>query len=399
MHTFLLALTLFAAGILTILLPCILPLVPIVLGVSVTGQSRWRPLLVIIGMVVSFVAFTFALHYVFRHFLIAADVLRIATFAALVLFGVGFLTSSRYLRLIGSVGAALFFLEYGIVGVLIAAAASIAIMETAGTITTRIQQTGADVQSAARSILGPESPATALLIGLTLGLVWVPCAGPALGFAFSLVRDEPGLRAAMLLTMYALGTAVPLLLVGYGGQWAVRSVRLLNAYTGIVKRVAGLLLIVTAVALQMRTFERIQVWLIDHTPFGDLGTRLEDSLFGDVFDRDQASVPTPVPPSSDTVMLLPKSVRAPLSMFSPEVGRWHNVESLTEADLRGKVVLVDFWTYSCINCIRTLPYIEGYWQKYKDTGKFVLIGVHTPEFAFEGVEENVSDAIDRHGLT
>ncbi len=404
MQTFVLALTLFGSGILTILLPCILPLVPIVLGVSVTGRSRLRPLFVIIGMVVSFVAFTFALHFIFRHFLVAAEVLRIATFAALVLFGVGFLTSSRYLRLIGSVGAALFFLDYGIVGVLIAAAAAIAIMETAGKVTTRIQQAGTDVQVVARGILGPESPLTALLIGLTLGLVWVPCAGPALGFAFSLVRDEPGLRAAMLLTTYALGTAVPLLLIGYGGQWAVRSVRLLNAYTGLVKRIAGVLLIITAVALQQRTFERIQIWLIDHTPFGDLGTRLEESLFGDVFDMDQTAIPAPVPSSSGSVlpsdaMKLPKGVRAPLSMFSPEIGIWHNIEGLSEADLKGKVVLVDFWTYSCINCIRTLPYIEGYWRKYQDTEKFVLIGVHTPEFAFEGLEENVSDAIARHSLT
>lgn len=397
MHTLLLALTLFGAGVLTILLPCILPLVPIVLGVSVTGRSRLRPLLVIIGMIVSFVAFTFALHYIFRNFLVAADILRIATFAALFLFGVGFLTSSRYLRLIGAVGAALFFLDYGVVGVIVAAAASIAIMETAGWFATRIQQAGADAQSTARGVFGSESPLTALLIGLTLGLVWVPCAGPALGFAFSLVRDEPGFRAAMLLTIYALGTAIPLLLVGYGGQWAVRSVRLLNTYTGMVKRVAGVVLIITAIALQARTFERIQVWLLDHTPFGDLGTKLEESLFGDVFDMEQTSVPAPVPSASGSVMQLPKIIRAPDWLLEAE-GPWHNAAPFTAEDIKGKVVLIDFWTYSCINCIRTLPYIEGYWQKYKNS-PFVLVGVHTPEFAFEGVPENVAEAIERHGLT
>lgn len=394
MHTFLLALTLFAAGILTILLPCILPLVPIVLGVSVTGRSRWRPLLVVAGMVVSFVAFTFALHFLLRSFIVAADVLRIGTFAVLLLFGVGFLTSSRYLRLIGAVAAALFFLDYGVVGVLVAAAVSLAAMEAAGRVATRIQQAGADAQLAARGTFGAESPLTALLIGLTLGLVWVPCAGPALGFAFSLVRDEPGLRAAFLLTTYALGTAVPLLLIGYGGQWAVRSVRFLHSYTGLVKRAAGVLLIVTAVALQLRTFERIQIWLLDHTPFGDLGTRLEDGLFGDIFDMDRTSVPVPDP--SPSAMQLPRIVRAP---ELASAGPWHNGEPLTMEGLRGKVVLVDFWTYSCINCIRTLPYVQGYWDKYQDTGKFVLLGVHTPEFAFEHLPENVREAIERHGLT
>jgi cytochrome c biogenesis protein CcdA/thiol-disulfide isomerase/thioredoxin len=390
----LLALALFVAGFLTILLPCILPLVPIVLGVSIAGQSRLRPLFVVLGMVASFVVFTFALHFLLTAFPYAADAFRTGTFAALFLFGVGFLTSSRYLRLVGAMGAALFFLDDGIIAVMVAAAVSIALMEAAGWISTRIQQTGADVQLAARGTFGADSPITALLIGLTLGLIWVPCAGPALGFAFALVRDEPGLRAAVLLTCYALGTAVPLLAIGYGGQRAVRSVRFLNRYTGLVKRISGILLIGTAILLQMRTFERLQVWFVDNTPFGDIGTRLEDTLFGDTFEPADSS--GSVLPSDG--MKLPKIVRAP-EWTSIAQGPWHNGAALTADDLKGKVVLVDFWTYSCINCIRTLPYIESYWQKYKDTGKFVLVGVHTPEFAFEGLPENVQEAIERHKLT
>jgi cytochrome c biogenesis protein CcdA/thiol-disulfide isomerase/thioredoxin len=390
----LLALALFAAGFLTILLPCILPLVPIVLGVSIAGQSRLRPLFVVMGMVASFVAFTFALHFLLSAFPYAADAFRVGTFAALFLFGVGFLTSSRYLRLVGAMGAALFFLDDGIIAVMVAAAASIAVMEAAGWVSTRIQQTGTDVQLAARGTFGADSPITALLIGLTLGLIWVPCAGPALGFAFALVRDEPGLRAALLLTSYALGTAVPLLAIGYGGQRAVRSVRFLNTYTGLVKRVAGVLLIVTAILLQMRAFERLQVWFVDNTPFGEIGTRLEEMLIGDAFEPD-ASTGSVLPPDG---MKLPQIIRAPDWTDIAE-GPWHNGAALTAEDLKGKIVLVDFWTYSCINCIRTLPYLEGYWNKYKDTGKFILVGVHTPEFAFEGVPENVQEAIDRHGLT
>lgn len=398
MHTLLLALALFAAGFLTILLPCILPLVPIVLGVSIAGQSRLRPLFVVLGMVISFVAFTFALHFFLSAFPSVADIFRIGTFAVLFLFGVAFLTSSRYLRLIGAVGAALFFLENGIIAVMVAAAVSIAAMEAAGWVATRIQQTGTDVQLAARGTFGADSPITALLIGLTLGLVWVPCAGPALGFAFALVRDEPGLRAAVLLTCYALGTAVPLLLIGYGGQWAVRSVRLLNRYTGIVKRVSGVLLIITAMLLQMRTFERLQVWFVDNTPFGEIGTRLEEMLIGDVFNPSEIDASTGSVLPSDDTMKLPKIIRAPDWLLEAE-GPWHNGAPLTAEDIKGKVVLIDFWTYSCINCIRTLPHIEGFWRRYRDTGKFVLVGVHTPEFAFEGVEKNVQEAIDRHGLT
>ncbi len=100
---------------------------------------------------------------------------------------------------------------------------------------------------------------------------------------------------------------------------------------------------------------------------------------------------------------LPALMRAPLDF--PGLGPWHNSPALTAADLKGKVVLVDFWTYSCINCIRTLPYIQGYWDKYKDvkladgSPAFILLGVHTPEFTFEKNEKNVSLAIKEHGLT
>lgn len=92
---------------------------------------------------------------------------------------------------------------------------------------------------------------------------------------------------------------------------------------------------------------------------------------------------------------LPRIVRAP--EFAG-LGPWHNSEPLTMAELRGKVVLVDFWTYSCINCIRTLPYLRGYWEEFRDM-PFVLVGVHTPEFVFEKSERNVADAVRRHELT
>ena len=95
-------LTLFAAGMLTILLPCILPLIPIVLGVSITGRNPWRPLLTVTGMLLSFVAFTFLLQVVLNQFVEAADVIRIATFDVLFLFGVGFFTHNKYVQIVGA---------------------------------------------------------------------------------------------------------------------------------------------------------------------------------------------------------------------------------------------------------------------------------------------------------
>ena len=407
--------TLFLAGVLTILLPCILPLVPIVLGVSIAGRSKLRPLIMVVGMVLSFVGFSFLLLVVLNQFVQVADYIRIATYYVLLLFGLGFLTEDRRVLNSGAVIGAIFFITKGWVGVGVAAIFGVIAMEIGGRVATALQQFGSDVQIKARGEFG-ESAITTFIIGMTMGLVWVPCAGPALGFALTLVRNEPGLRAAILLSAYAVGAGVPLLLVGYGGQYAVRSVRALVAYTGLVKKVAGALLILSAVAFQYGWILTLQTWLVQNTSFGTLGTRIEEQFFdpgmfeasskvnkNDEEDKkdqkdqkDNGSLVSSSPSPSMTLPKLPKLIRAP--EFTG-LGPWHNSEPMTMALLRGKVVLVDFWTYSCINCIRTLPYIQGYWDKFKGTGKFALIGVHTPEFVFEKDPGNVADALKRHHLT
>jgi thiol-disulfide isomerase/thioredoxin len=137
-------------------------------------------------------------------------------------------------------------------------------------------------------------------------------------------------------------------------------------------------------------FMKLQLWLTEHTSYGTFASQFEQQLFGeDMFE---------IPFSPSTAMglpVLPKMARAP--EFAG-LGPWHNSEPFTLESLKGKVVLVDFWTYSCINCIRTLPYIQGYWDTFKDK-PFVLIGVHAPEFVFEKSEKNVAQAVREYGLT
>ncbi len=409
MHLYL---VLFVSGVLTILLPCILPLVPIVVGVSITGRHPLRPLLTTLGMVLSFVASTFILQVFLSQFVSLADVIRIATFYILLLFGLGFVTHIKPLQIAGAVMGAVFFWKLGIMAVIIAAVLGVAVMELGSRIATRIQQLGTDIQQGIRSGLPQGSLLSAFIIGLTLGLVWVPCAGPALGFALALVRDEPGLKAFFALTAYGIGAAVPVLIIAYGGQYAVSSARSLSQYSGRIKQVAGVLLILSAIGFQYNILMSLQTWLVNNTSFGTLGNRIEEKFFTDptssVASSSVSSVnsvtvphPNPLPQGKGTSSVamqlpdLPKIVRAP--EFTG-LGPWHNSQPLKLSDLKGKVVLVDFWTYSCINCIRTLPYIQGYWDKFKGT-LFVLLGVHTPEFVFEKDEGNVSDAIKRHGLT
>ncbi len=386
-------LTLFAAGVLTILLPCILPLVPIVLGVSLAGKRKVRPLVTVAGMVASFVAFTFLLQVVLRQLVHLADIMRIATYYALFLFGVCFLFSRNYVQVVlAALGAIPLFWGQGWLALVLSPLLGVAAVTLGGRAATRIQQLGTDAQQGARKGLGAESLLSAFVVGLTLGLVWVPCAGPALGFALTLVRDEPGPRALMALAAYAVGAAMPLLLIGYGGQSVVRSARWLNRYSGRIKQVSGALLVLSAAALQYNVFTSVQTWLADRTGFGNLGSRIEERLFSKAM-----AAPLPAQaasPANETRPKLPELGPAP---ELAGLGPWHNSAPLTLAELRGKVVLVDFWTYSCINCVRTLPHMRELWARYHDQ-PFVIVGVHAPEFVFEKSPANVADAIKRHEL-
>ena len=124
-----------------------------------------------------------------------------------------------------------------------------------------------------------------------------------------------------------------------------------------------------------------------------------------------AGLPTSAPASSSApVVARPTAMPAPTATLAPTAlpanpapeliggGDWLNSEPLSLAELRGKVVAVDFWTYGCINCVRTIPYLQGYWQQFKDQG-LVIIGVHTPEFKHEHELENVRAAAERLGVS
>lgn len=386
---------LFVAGVLTILLPCILPLVPIVLGVSVAGQHRWRPLQIVIGMVVGFVLVTGILQVTLAQFVRAADLVRISSFYVLLLLGFGFATDKRWVQILAAIAGAGFFRAHGWVTMVVAAALGVLAVLVAGQIATRIQGLGAAAQGKARAGWGGNSPLSALVVGLTLGLVWVPCAGPALGFALALVRDQPGLRAFAALTVYALGAGLPLLAIGYGGQRVLKSAHSLTRHSGSIKRAAGIVMIAIAIGLQAQWFTGLQTWFGNRS-WGRLGDRLEGHL---VKDLGKGKRPGMVAVAKEEDPNRPAQLVA--QGLAPELvglGPWYNSPPLTLQALRGKVVLLDFWTYSCINCLRTLPYLAGTWDRYKSQ-PFVLIGIHTPEFAFEKDPRNVAEAVKRLGIT
>lgn len=223
------------------------------------------------------------------------------------------------------------------------------------------------------------------LLGVATGLLWAPCAGPILGLILTgAALQGASVGTTFLLAAYAAGAATSLALaLLIGGKVFQTMKRSLGVGEWVRKGLGVLVLIgVAAIALGLDT------GLLTRLSSGGTN-RIEQSLLS----RFGAARPM-------------KAARAPLNALPIEgamppltgATAWINSPPLTTEQLRGKVVLVDFWTYSCINCVRTIPYVRAWAEKYRDQG-LVVIGVHTPEFAFEKAPGNVRDAVRRFGVT
>ncbi|MBR8094350.1 cytochrome c biogenesis protein DipZ [Burkholderia cenocepacia] len=267
-------------------------------------------------------------------------------------------------------------------------------------------------------------PASSLLLGVATGLLWAPCAGPILG----LVLTGAALRGAsvgttLLLVAYAAGAATSLgVALVIGGKVFAAMKRSLGAGEWIRRGIgAALLAGVGAIALGLDTGALAQLSTVTT---GGLETKLVDRLGGR---SNGAPAATAAPGATDNVAggammaaaadgaqagegamaggAMMRAVGATPSALPVEgtlpsldgAVQWLNSPPLTAAGLRGKVVLVDFWTYSCINCLRTLPYTTAWARKYAPYG-LVVIGVHAPEFAFERDIGNVKKAVHDLGI-
>ncbi|HET6807025.1 MAG TPA: cytochrome c biogenesis protein DipZ [Frateuria sp.] len=221
-------------------------------------------------------------------------------------------------------------------------------------------------------------------LGIATGLLWAPCAGPILGLLLTgAALNGASVQTTLLLLTYAAGAATSLALaLLVGGQLFALMKRSLGAGEW-VRRALGVLVLagVAAIALGLDTGLLTRVALANT---GGLEQKLLD-----------ATRPPPAPePAHPAGAPLP--VEGELPSLAGATG-WLNSAPLNRQALRGKVVLVDFWTYSCINCLRTLPYVRGWADKYRDHG-LVVIGVHAPEFAFEKQPENVARAVKELGV-
>ena len=251
----------------------------------------------------------------------------------------------------------------------------------------------------ARAVRGHQrTNAGGLVLGLSLGLVFVPCAGPVLAAITVVGADHRfGASSFVLTVSFALGVAVPLLGFALLGQRFAERMRLVRSRASVARKVIGAVLVVTALAIGLNLTDGLQRAVPGYTDA--LQTHLESTTtarqaLGRVTGYDPVGALTSCTDASPT---LQECGAAP--KFAG-ISKWLNTpggRALSLSGLRGRVVLVDFWTYSCINCQRTLPHLEAWNLAYAKDG-LTVIGVHTPECAFEHVVSNVAQAAKQLGV-
>ncbi|MBP6859600.1 MAG: cytochrome c biogenesis protein DipZ [Candidatus Magasanikbacteria bacterium] len=342
----------FLAGILTIGAPCILPMLPIILGVSVGHTSKTRPLFITLGFITSFSLAGLTLSYIVQSFMIPPDFLRTVAVVGLGIFGI-LMLFPKIFELLAQRLSGVF---------------------------TQAQQIG---QKAGNKNIG------GFVLGIILGLIWTPCAGPILGSILTLIATQAAGQAVPLLLAYSAGAGIPMLLISYGGQTITTKVRVLANYTNTIQKIFGGVILLLAIAMYFQYDLKIQAKILDYYSFPTLEEKLLKPKLNNQSKLDA------VTNKATAYNSLPNYGSAP---DFKNIAAWVNTDKpLTMDNLKDKVVLIDFWTYSCINCIRTLPYITSWYEKYKDQG-FVVIGVHTPEFEFEKVLDNVKTATKRYSI-
>lgn len=354
-----LLLVLFAllAGAATALSPCVLPVLPVALAGSATGGRR-RPLGIVLGLTASFAFTVVALVYVIDALGLPDDLVRTVAIVTLIAFGI-----------------------------------SLAVPSLAARIEAPLSRLG-----------GRLSPRTAgdgfgsgLVLGAGLGVVYAPCAGPILAGVVTVTASQPlSAQRALVAVAYAVGSGVVLYGLMLGGR---RLIRPLSQRAGAFQIATGAVMVLVGVAMLGDLDLRFQSALADRlpaalvTPTAGL-ERTADDRISELRDTGGGPGFAANPARAQDGPELPVLGTAP----GFEGGtRWFNSPPLTPASLRGRVVLVDVWTYSCINCLRTVPYLRAWHERYARAG-LTIVGVHAPEFAFERSAGNVEDAIRREQI-
>ncbi len=236
------------------------------------------------------------------------------------------------------------------------------------------------------------------VLGLSLGLVFVPCAGPVLAAIAAVgAQHHIGWRAVVLTVAFAVGVSVPLLVFAVAGQYLATRMRAVRRNAAAVRKVVGAVLVLTALVLSLNLTDGLQRAVPGFTD--SLQTHIEgnasakQALAGVTGERTGGALSDCTPSSPVLADCGPAPAFAGITTWLNTPGD----RPLSIAGLKGRVVLVDFWTYSCINCQRTLPHVEAWNAAYAKDG-LTVVGVHTPEFAFEHDVPNIRAAASQLGV-
>ena len=321
---------LFLEGVALIASPCILPVLPLVLAGSVEG-GRQRPFGIIIGFVGAFTLFALLSRQLVIAFHVDLDYIKYVSLVFLLLFGLILVSKKWSLKF--------------------------------SALTQRFANMGGYLSANAKEGFG-----SGLLIGMLIGLVWTPCAGPILAAVLvQVIRQESDLQVLFLMVAFSFGVGLPMLAISLVGRSLIGKLRFFTRHAEAMRKTLGGVIILAVVLIASGV--DVQSW----------GWKKEG------------------PTVSTYKGLINAIVRPyPAPEFSG-IEAWINSPPLAMASLKGKVVLIDFWTYSCINCIRTLPFMIDLDRKYRDKG-LIIVGVHAPEFEFEKDHENVKNAVAAHQI-
>lgn len=369
----------YLGGVLTILSPCILPVLPFVF--ARVGQPFIRSALpMLVGMAMAFAS--------------------VATLAAV---------GGSWVAQANLFGRWLALALLGLFGLMVL------LPRLGNTLTRPLMSAGNRLAEAAQSGDEPVSPAASFLLGIATGFVWAPCAGPILGLVLTTsVLGGANVATTLLLLAYAAGAATSLAIALLIGG---KVLALMNRWLGSgdwIRCGLGAAMLVAIVPIAMGSgagfparasavaTDGVEQWLVDGLPSAQSSTNRVFSELrsgGELIEVAHSATQDAMLDSTNRGAnvygaLLP--VEGVLPRLSGAV-QWLNSPPLTAEDLHGKVVVINIWTYSCINCLRSLPYVRAWADKYKDQD-LVVIGVHAPEFAFERNIDNVKKATRELGV-
>ena len=345
-----LLLTSFLAGVLTVFAPCVLILLPVIVGSSMLSDAdqkldRRKPYIISISLGVSVLLFTLLLKA--STVLIGVDpqVWKSVSGSIVIILGLSLLFPLLWARMSNSVG----------------------------------------LENSSNNLLRRASKKSGvfgyILTGAALGPVFSACS-PIYAVILATVLPVNFVLGLVYMTFYAAGLTITLLVISLAGRRFTKRLNWVAKPHGWFRRILAILLIIVGVSVITGFDKKVQSWTLKNVSFSMIN--IEAKL-----------IPKKVVAIDDKAIAEKTAFNIVNPYQAPEIRgieSWINSNPLTIAELKGKVILVNFWTYSCINCIRTQPYLNKWYEKYKKDG-FEILGIHAPEFAFEKITKNVQSEV------